>query len=75
MIKNLSAAMQTYPPDVKDGDAFVAKVVAVAGYDNDWALYIGPTEWTDEEVATRGDKLDEAEVPLAYVMRLRRYRR
>ena len=53
------------------------KVVAVAGHDNDWSAYMGPSDWTDEEVAQSGDKLPKEQAePLFYVLRtLRRYRR
>lgn len=60
----------TSPSDVEQGDAFPIKVVAVAGYADDWAAYQGPSEWSDEMVARGGDKLarEQAE-PLFYVMR------
>lgn len=73
--KNL---VTTSPSEVKDGDAFAVKIVARAGRADDWAAYFGPSEWTDEEVASSGDKLDkEAAEALFYVMRNsgRMYRR
>lgn len=66
----------TSPSDIQDGDRCAIKVVGVAGYDNDWAAYWGPTEWSDEQVAESGVKLtkEEAEV-LGYLFQLRCYRR
>ena len=59
----------TRPCDVEDGDAFAIKVVATAGYGNDWAAYIGPSNWTDERVAAQGDKLSpEQAAPLFSVL-------
>ena len=67
---NFKNPVSTVPNEVKDGDAFAIKVVAVAGYNNDWAAYYGPPEWTKEQIAQSGDKLakEQAE-PLFYVMR------
>lgn len=65
--KNL---VTTEPDNVNEGDAFALKVVAVAGHADDWAAYRGPSDWTDEEVASSGDKLaKEAAEALFYVMR------
>ena len=75
MIKSLGNAYTSRPGDVKDGDAFAAKIVAAAGYADDWALYIGPSDWTDEQVRDSGNKLGEGEVPFSYLMQLRQYRR
>ena len=75
MIQNLSDAMNTRPDDVHDGDAFAAKIVAVAGFNNDWALYIGPSKWSDEQVRDNGNKLGLDGVPFGYLMQLRQYRR
>ena len=62
--------IMTSPSDVEQGDAFAIKVVAVAGYANDWAAYIGPSDWSDERVAEMGDKLfPEQAGPLFYVLR------
>ena len=47
------------PNDLKAGDELGYKVVAVIGYAHDWAAYKGLTDWSDEEVASNGDKLDE----------------
>ena len=60
----------TRPADVADGDGFALKIVAVAGHNNDWAAYYGPTDWTDEAVGEQGIKLHEEQaVPLFYVLR------
>lgn len=64
--KNL---VTTSPGDVEDRDAFAVKVVAVAGFADDWAAYRGPTEWPDQLVAEQGDKLPRrAAEALFYVM-------
>ena len=60
----------TQPQDVRPDDAFAVKVVAVAGYNLDWAAYEGPTEWPDEKVIREGDKLIRKQAePLFYVLR------
>ena len=64
------------PDDVKDGDAFALKIVAVAGYNNDVAYYVGDTSMPDEEVVSNGDKLmDAGQDAFSYLMQLRYYRR
>lgn len=76
-MKSLTDARRMSPNDIVDGDMFAAKVVAVAGYADDWAMYIGPSDWADEEVAQSGDKLAEEEAQIftfKHVMRLRSYR-
>ena len=45
---------------LRPGDAVAHKIVAVVGQVGDWAAYVGPTDWTDEQVADRGDKLSRA---------------
>jgi len=45
------------PCELEEDDAIAVKVVAVAGYANDWAAYRGPTEWSDERVANYGEKI------------------
>ena len=60
----------TQSDDVQDGDAFPFKIVAVAGQNNDWAAYWGPSSWSDERVAQEGDKLRrEVAEPLFYLGR------
>lgn len=44
--------------DFQPGDAIVAKVVLVLGYDNDYSVYVAPsTDSTDEELINEGDKV------------------
>ncbi len=65
------------PDDVKEGDAFAIKVVAVVGAANDWTAYQGPSDWTDDQVAEHGEKLlSEAAKLLFYPCAIsdRRYR-
>ena len=45
------------PVDIADGTWGGYKVVAVAGYDNDWAAYQGLLDWSDDRVRQEGDKL------------------
>ena len=47
----------------EDDGAIAMKLVVRNGYDNDYAIYAGPTDWSDEEVMSGGDKLfkDSAE--------------
>lgn len=64
--KNLITAS---PSDVEGGDAFAVKVVAVAGFGDDWSAYRGPSDWPDQLVAEQGDKLlRRAAEALFYVM-------
>lgn len=51
--------------DFDTSDRVACKVVAVVGSwrlpggrPGDWAAYQGPSHWTDERVATSGDKID-----------------
>lgn len=74
---NFKNLVTTSPSDVKHGDAFAVKVVATAGYANDWAAYRGPSDWSDQSVAASGDKIsEEAAEAVFYVMVAsgRRYR-
>ena len=58
------------PSDVKDGDAFPIKIVAIAGYGNDWSAYHGLSEWTDEYIAMYGEKLTQEQAePLFFALR------
>ena len=60
------------PGDVKEGDAFAVKVVAVARGAGYWACYQGPSDWPDQRVAEQGDPVPaEAASKLFYVMCLR----
>lgn len=68
-VKNWRNLVTTSPSDVKTRDAFAIKVVAVAGFADDWAAYRGPSDWPDGLVAEQGDKLSqEAAEALFYVM-------
>ena len=65
----------TSPSDVKEGDYCALKIVAVAGYNNDWAAYYGPTDWTDDEVRMGGTKMLKEEAGIfAYLFQLMEYR-
>jgi hypothetical protein len=67
---SLQDKLTTRPCDVQNGDAFAIKVVAVAGYDHDWAAYQGPALWPNEDVARNGDKLLREQADLLFpVMR------
>jgi len=47
----------TVPPsDVKPGDGFTVKVVAVV-YDRWWTAYCGPADWSDDRIAGEGDAI------------------
>ena len=54
----------TLNPDTIRGDELLSddhygfKIIAVVGFANDWAAYIGPTTWSDERVAREGNKAD-----------------
>ena len=50
----------TKPNELEPGDQLGYVCVAVIGYAGDWAAYYGLTEMTPEEVASNGDKMDEA---------------
>ena len=39
------------------GDRVAVRVVAVVGYDEDWAAYAGLSEWSDYRIANTGDKI------------------
>lgn len=65
----------TSPSDVADEDAFAVKLVAIAGTNNDYAVYAGRSDWSDEKVAANGDKVSEEQAgPFSYLMQLREYR-
>jgi len=66
---NFKNLVTTSPSDVESRDAFAVKVVAVAGFTDDWAAYRGPSDWSDQLVAEQGDKLARrAAEALFYVM-------
>ena len=63
------------PSDVCPNDAFAVKVVAVAGYANDWSAYVGLSNWPDTRIAEQGDKLTREQVgKLFHCMCVRTYR-
>lgn len=63
------------PDELQPGDRMAIKIVAVIGWDNDWAAYYSLTNWSDDEVAENGDKLSEREArPLFPVCKDLRYR-
>ncbi len=65
----------TAPPTVQPDDAFAIQLVAVAGYDRDWACFMGPAEWSKERVVTGGDKVpEEHAAAFKYLMQRRHYR-
>jgi hypothetical protein len=47
------------PIDLKPDDTLGYKIIAVIGYNGDWAAYAGLTDWTDEQVAAGGDKISK----------------
>ena len=50
------------PNEVKPGDRFGYKVVAIADeHVPHWRAYFGPSSWSDEHVASNGDALNEAQ--------------
>ena len=67
------------PVDLKPGDCLGYKIIAVIGYANDWAAYVGLTDWSDQEIADGGDKLtkESAEAlfyaPVALGLKYRSY--
>jgi hypothetical protein len=46
--------------EFKPDEAYACKIVAVIGHGGSWAAYLGNSDWTDQEVASGGDKLREA---------------
>jgi hypothetical protein len=57
------------PHEVLSGDRYGYKLVAVVD-DSFWTVYKGLTDWTDEEVASKGDAVSE-EVAVALFPSLR----
>jgi hypothetical protein len=55
--KNARTALRA---DLQPGAQFGYVVTAEVGYENDWAAYRGPVDWTPEKVAYEGDKLNKA---------------
>lgn len=46
------------PEEIKSGDRYGYKVVAVVYANNFWMAYRGPTGWDDERVANEGDQVE-----------------
>ena len=48
---------------LESGEKVVIPVrfVASAGTNNDWAMYMGWSSWTDQEIASGGDKIGKDE--------------
>ena len=46
---------------LKNGEKVVVPVrfIASAGHNGDWAMYMGWSHWTDEQIASVGDKVGE----------------
>jgi hypothetical protein len=49
----------TKPRDLKPGDNLCYVVVATVGDVGDWAAYAGLADWTPDQVATEGEKIDQ----------------
>lgn len=58
MCKTLNP-VSVIPNELKADDRLGFKIIAVMGYRKDWAAYQGLTSWSDEEVASHGNKLSE----------------
>jgi hypothetical protein len=61
----LNEYYMTSPDELEIGQKVAVKVVASVGswrnhdgIPGDWAAYCGPSDWSDEEVARAGDKID-----------------
>ena len=58
--ENFGTGYNTRPTEVKPGDCFGYKVIAIVrGHGLFWAAYRGPTEWSDQRVLDEGDKVSE----------------
>ena len=48
------------PNELKAGDQLGLKIIAsIGGTGKDWAAYAGLTDWSDESVAAKGDKISQ----------------
>ena len=64
--------------EFRDGDRISVKLVCVLGHGDDYAVYKGTTDQTDEEIAEGGDKVYGDEIGKALFLtavHARRYRR
>jgi len=43
--------------EFKPNEVYVCKVVAVIGHGQQWAAYLGESDWEDERVLNDGDKV------------------
>jgi len=59
MPKKWENAASLRPYKIEPDTCVAMKVVAVAGYANDWVAYRGPTSWLDNDVADGGDKISK----------------
>jgi hypothetical protein len=48
------------PNELRPNDRLGFKIIAVIGSGHDWAAYQGLSSWSDEQVATEGDKISQA---------------
>jgi len=46
---------------LQPSDAVAVKYVTAIGFDNDFAVYMGASDWSDARVAEGGDKVSEKE--------------
>ena len=51
--------VQVVPQTLKPNDVLGFKVIAVIGFAEDWAAYVGLTSWADDEVTASGDKISK----------------
>jgi len=54
------------PNNLKPDDKLGFKIIAVIGYNNDWAAYRGLIWWSDEQVANEGDKISKEVAELLF---------
>jgi hypothetical protein len=74
-MKNWRNKTWTRPAELSPDDAMAVKVVAVIGHAKDFAVYEGPSDWTDEKVAAEGTMILEPGARAIFpVCRLLRYR-
>lgn len=60
-----------HPNELKTSDWVGYKVIAVIGHNNDWAAYAGLADWSNEEVAENGDKVDKKAAEALFPMIVR----
>jgi hypothetical protein len=47
------------PQELTPGDRLGYKVIAIIGFNNDWAAYFGRTDQSDDQIEQGGDKLNK----------------